>query len=172
LMAVAKPDAVKLSTGTGRAAAPIANSRSDQNRESNMNGTQTEGIPAHRALQRTEHTPDMNVRASSTFRFGGCCRYEQTRSNAAASPKEGGSEQRKCCRFPSSQIRGLCSRQLDTRGVALCPVVKGSTMMPASAVNSGSELEAFVEAMQRRPQSWCQLWCGGQKPVQHRWLRQ
>lgn len=52
LMAAARPGAVKLSIGRGAAAAPMACRRSAQNRESNMNGTVTEGMPAHSALPR------------------------------------------------------------------------------------------------------------------------
>jgi hypothetical protein len=57
-MAAAKPGAVRFSIGRGRAAAPMANSRSAQNLESKIKGTQTEGMPAHRALQSSEWNVD------------------------------------------------------------------------------------------------------------------
>ena len=53
LIADARPGADKLSIGRGAAAAPMACRRSAQNLESNIKGTQTEGMPAHRALQHT-----------------------------------------------------------------------------------------------------------------------
>jgi hypothetical protein len=68
LIADARPGAVKLSIGRGAAAAPMACRRSAQNLESNMKGTQTEGMPAHRALQHTQDRTGVRQLQATTAR--------------------------------------------------------------------------------------------------------